>query len=368
MNTFRLCVVGSAAEIVPVLARAEPTPPAPAKKSHVTEIHGLKLEDPYFWLRERESTEVLEHLKRENEYAKTMMTGTEVLQKKLYGEILGRIQQTDMAVPYPDHGYWYYSRTQEGKAYQTYCRRKGSMEGAEEVMLDVNALAAGKAFMIAGPVAVSPDNHILPWAQDPTGGRGSTIHFRDLGSGKDLAESIDNASGAFAWGADSATFYYATLDPAVRPDKVWRAHLGAGTLKPELMFHETDERFFAGVEATRSRKYIVLTTSSMKASEARIVRADDAAGTFRIVEPRVQGMEYSIDHQGNQFYILHNDGEKSLNFQLDVAPEENPARANWKQVIPHRADTYLTGLDAFKDHLVIQQRRNGLPEIRVRRV
>lgn len=355
--------------ITPLLIATGPDakPPVAAKRPHTTEIHGLRLEDPYFWLRDRDSAAVLDHLKLENEFAKATMTGTEELQKKLYSEMLGRVQQTDTAVPYPSRGYWYYSRTEEGKAYQIHCRRKDSMDRHEEVMLDVNKLAEGKPFMIAYPLDVSPDNRILAWAQDPTGGRRLTIHFRDLSTGTDLPDMIENAA-SFVWASDSSTFYYVTLDHAVRPDKVWRSHLlgskGAGT--PELIHNETDERFFAGISRTRSDKYIFLTLGSMKSTETRYIRADDTNGSFKIVEPRKQGMEYSVDHQGNQFFILHNNGEKSINFQLDAAPEDSPAKANWKPVIPHSADTYLLGVDAFKDHLVIQQRHNGLPEIRIR--
>jgi oligopeptidase B len=242
------------------------------------------------------------------------------------------------------------------------------MEAPEEVMLDVNKVAEGNPFMFAMPEAVSPDNRVLAWMQDLNGGRRFSLHFRDLSSGKDLPETVENTSGSFAWGADSATFYYVTLDPAVRPDKVWRAKLGQTPLSPEMLHDEKDERFFADVSLTRSRQFVVMTLRSMKASEARVLRADDLSGQFRVVEPRVQGMEYSIEHQGDRFFILHNDGEKSLNFQLDAAPVDKPGRANWKNVIAHRDDTYLTGIEAFKDYLVIQQRRNGLPEIRVRRV
>jgi oligopeptidase B len=349
--------------VQPAVARPG-DPPAAPKKPHITEIHGLKLEDPYHWLRNRESTEVLDHLKRENDYAKSIMSGTESLQKRLYDEILGRIKQTDMNVPYPERGYLYYSRTEEGKAYSIHCRRKGSMESPEEVLLDVNRLAEGKPFMSAFSVAISPDNKTLAWAQDLTGGRRFTIRFRDLATGKDAPEALENCGGSFAWASDSQTYFYTTLDHAVRPDKVWRSRTGAA--KPELIRHESDERFSLGVELTRSNEFILLEASSMKTSEVYTLRADDATGTFRVVEPRKHGTEYSLDHHGDQFFILHNDGEKSLNFQIDAAPESSPARANWKPFIPHRTDTYLTGIDAFKDHLLVRQRRNGLPELRVR--
>ncbi len=361
LNRFVATAALAASFAVPSFAG---DPPVAAKKPHTTEIHGLTLEDPYFWLRERESTEVLDHLKRENDYAASVTAGTGQLQKNLYAEILGRMKQTDMAVPYPEHGYWYYSRTEAGKAYSIHCRRKGTMDGPEEVILDVNAVAQGKPFMIAFPLAISPDNKMLAWAQDLTGGRRFTICFRDLSTGKDGLFTIQNASGSFAWAADSRTFYYATVDHAVRADKVWRCNVN--TAAAELLHNEKDERFGMGVELTRSNAFILMSISSMKSSEVWTLPAGDVAGKFRIFEPRAHGMEYSLEHQGDQFLILHNDGEKSLNFQLDAAPIADPSRANWKPVIPHRDDTYLTGVDAFKDHLVISQRRNGLPEIRIR--
>lgn len=343
-----------------------PAPPKPERIAHTRELHGRTLEDDYFWLRERDNPKVLEHLKAENAYTAALTAHLKSLEDKLYAEMLSRIQQTDLSVPYRDHGYIYYTRTVEGKSYPIYCRKKGSLDAAEEVMLDVNELAAGRATLFAGPLAVSPDNRILAYYEDPTGGRRLTVRFKDLESGRLLPDRIENAAWPFAWFNDSRTYVFTVVDHAIRSHQCLRRRLGDAPDKAELIFDETDERFNLNVHRTRSDAFILLASGSLKSAEWRFISADEPTGPFRLIEPRRAEVEYSVEHHDDSFYILHNDG--AINFTLARAPVSSPGREHWKTVIAHRDDVYLTGMDAFKDHLVLSVRENGLPTLRVRRV
>lgn len=357
-------VVALTLSTVPRLAAGEPTPPKPAQVPHTREIHGRTLTDEYFWLRERENPKVLDHLKAENAYTAAMTAHVKPLEDKLYAEFLSRIKQTDLSVPYLDNGYYYYSRTVEGKSYSIYCRKKGSLEAAEEIVLDVNALAEGKPTLFARPLAVSPDNRILAYSEDPTGGRRLTIRFKDLSTGNLLPDTIENAAGSFAWFNDSQTYVYTVLDHAIRSHRCLRGRLGGDAAKAEVIFDEADERFSLDVDRTRSDAFIFLASGSMKSSEWRFLSTDEPSGTFRVIEPRRQDVEYSVEHHGDFFYILHNDG--AINFTLVRTSVSDPGKAYWKPVIAHSDDTYLTGVDAFKSHLVLSMREKGLPTLRIR--
>jgi len=357
-------VLVCAAMINPLLAAtAAPTPPAPEKIAHTRAIHGYTLSDPYFWLRERDNSKVMEHLKAENAYTDAVMAHTKDLQAKLYDEMLARIKQTDESVPYPRKGYWYSTKTQEGKPYPIFTRRKATIDGPEQVMLDVNETVKDLPNGSAGPVGISPDSRIMAFAVDPTGGRVSTIRFKVIDTGELLPDIIEGASGNMVFANDNKTIFFTTLDPAVRPDKAWRLVLGSGA-KPTLVYHETDERFFVGVDKPLSEKFIFLSMSSQKTSEVRYLDADAPAGEFKPIEPRKQGVEYSVDHHGDQFFITHN--EDAINFTLVSAPIDKPGKANWKTVIPHRADVLIQGTTSFKDHMIVTAREKGLPVLRVR--
>lgn len=332
---------------------------------HVTEIHGQKLTDEYFWLRERENPKVIELLKAENAYTEAMTAGQKGLEKKLYDEMLARIKQTDLSVPYRENGYFYYTRTEEGKSYPIYCRKKGSLDAPEEVMLDVNRMAEGKPTLFVTPLGVSPDNTILAFGEDPTGGRIVTIRFKNLRTGDLLPDAIEGTAGDMAWFGDSKTFVFVTQDHALRSAKVFRSALGKDHSKAELLLDETDERFDVGVSPTLSRRFVMMHSTSMKSGEHWFLAADDPAGKFQVIEPRRQGVEYSVTDHGDKFLIRHNDG--AINFTLAEAPIASPGRASWKTVIPHSKDSYLTGVIAFKDFLVIQAREGGLGTIRIRK-
>lgn len=358
--------VGGLMGLAAPMVSAGVTPPVAEKIPHVREIHGRKDVDNYFWLRERENPKVIEHLKGELAYTLDQTAGLKGLEQKLYDEMLGRIKQTDLSVPYRDNGYFYYTRTQEGKSYPIYCRKPGSLDAAEEVMLDVNVLAEGKPTLFIRPMGVSPDNTILAYGEDPTGGRIITIRFKNLKTGELLPDKIENAAGDLAWFNDSKTFVYSTQDSALRSAKVFRSKLGADHTKAELIHDETDERFNVGVGRTLSEKFIMLGSGSMKTDEWQFISTEEPTGAFKMIEPRRQGIEYSVTEQGGRFLILHN--ENAINFTLVEAPVATPGKANWKTLIPHDPKVHLTGLTAFKDYLVIQARQDGLPTLRVRRL
>jgi oligopeptidase B len=349
------------------VALAEPPmPPRAEKIPHTREIHGRVLEDPWFWLRERANPKVIELLRAENAYFDAVTAPTLGLRKKLYDEMLGHIQQTDLSVPYREHGYVYYSRTVEGKPYQIHCRRKGSMEGggAEEVMLDVNELAAGKSFLIVRPIAVSPDARVLAYGEDPTGGRVFTVRFKDLSTGTLLPDTIEGASSDLVWYNDSKTVAYTTVDAAVRSDKAWRRRLGDAPAEKVLLRHETDEKFGVGLSKTLDEKCILMSMGSHKTTEVWFARADNPVAQFLVIEPRREGVEYRVDHARDGFLITHNDG--ALNFEIVQAPEDSPGRAHWKRLIRHSDSVYLLGTLAFKDYLVIRTREKGVPVLRIR--
>lgn len=340
-----------------------PVPPSPEKIAHKREIHGYTLLDPYFWMRERDNPKVLEHLKAENAYTEAVLGHTKALQGRLYDEMLARIKQTDESVPYPRRGYWYSTRTVEGKPFPIFVRRAGKSDGPEEIMLDVNETVKDLPNGSARPVAITVDSKLMAYAVDPTGGRVNTVRFREIDTGRELPEKIENASGDVVIANDNKTVFYTTLDHALRPDKVWRLVLGSGR-PAELLVEEADDKFFVGLDRSQSDRYIFMTFFSQKTTEARFIDADQPGGAFTTIEPRRQGVEYSVDHHHDRFFITHN--EDAINFTLVETPVRSPGRANWKTVIPHRADVFLQGTTSFKGHMIIQARERGLPVLRVR--
>lgn len=341
-----------------------PIPPVAERRPHVTELHGRTLTDDYRWLRESENPAVLDHLRAENAYADAMTERLRPLKETLYREFLGRIREADLSVPYLSNGYFYYQRTEEGKAYPLFCRRAGSPEAPEEIMLDVNELAAGRTTLFVKPLGVSPDNSVLAFGEDATGGRVITIRFKNLQTGVLLPDRVEGAAGEFAFYNDSRTFVFVTLDRTLRAAQVRRSTLGADHARAELVFDETDDRFGLTLSRTLSGRRIMMRSESYVGEEWRFASADEPAGGFRVIEPRRAGLEYTpAEHEG-VFYLLHNDG--AVNFALAKAPIDSPARAHWETVIPHDEAVHLTGLIAFKDHLVLSARVDGVGTVRVR--
>lgn len=338
-------------------------PPAAAERPVVLETHGERRIDEYYWLRERSNPEVMAYLEAENGYADAVMAPAAALEETLYKEVLGRIQETDTSASTFYKGWWDYTRTVEGLDYEIYCRRRGTMEAPEEVLLDGNELARGHDYFDLGFVERSPDENLIAYAADLDGSEHHELRFRDLRTGADLDDVVPGVYYGAAWSADSATFFYAKPDAAMRPFQVWRHRLGTQTVDDVLVLQEDDERFELSVELTKSERYIVFTSSSQVTSECRILRSDDPDGVPELVEPRRADIEYSIDHQEDRFLILTNDGAR--NFRLVAAPVTNPGRASWTEVVPERPGVRLNATDVHRHHVVLGQRSDGMQRLEV---
>jgi oligopeptidase B len=350
-----------------ILAGCQTTPPAPvtlppvAKKiPHVTTIHGDRLVDNYYWLRQRNSPAVLAYLKAENAYTTWFMRPTLPLQEALYKEMLGHIQETDTSVSYRDGDWLYYIRTHADSQYPIYCRRRPIPGATEEITLDLNQLGAGKQFIDLGVYDVSDDGNLLAYTLDLTGFQEFTLYVKDLRTGEVLSEKIPHVTDA-VWAADNHTLFYVAEDDAKRAYRLWRHELGSQ--HDTLVYEEKDARFDLGVGRSRSQQFIFAESASKTTTEARYLRADHPTGEWKILAPREEGHEYDVDHAGDRFYIRTND--KGPNFRLVTAPVSNPSRQNWTELVPARDDVVLEDVTLFAQHYVLQERAHGLPQLRV---
>jgi len=346
---------------LPNILTAQPKPPATEKKPHVTKIHGDTLVDNYFWLREKSNPDVIAHLEAENAYTAAMMTGTEALQQKLYDEMLGHVKQTDVNVPYRLGEYYYYSRTEEGKQYPIYARKKGSLDAAEEITLDLNELAKGLKFLSLGSYRVSDDGNLLAYSTDSTGYRQYTLFIKDLRTGALLPEKIERVD-TVMWATDNKTIFYVTEDNVTKRSDTFYRHV-LGTPAYDLVFHEPDELYDIGAFRTRDKAFIVVESGSKTTTEARYLPASKPNEALRVVMPRRNDHRYFIDHRGDLFYIRTNDHAK--NFRLVTAPDSAPEMKNWKEIIPARAEVKLDGVDLFKDHMAVVELKGGSQTIRI---
>jgi len=345
-------------------AAADPAP-APPKANvapHVTEINGHKMVDNYAWLREKTNPEVRAYLEKENAYTDSIMKPTEPFQKKLYDEMLSRIKETDVEVPYKEGEYFYYIRFEAGKQYPIRCRRKGSMDAPEEVVLDVNELAKGQTFMTVQAFAVSPDGNQLAYSYDNTGFRQFNLAVKDLRTGQTLADHAERV-GSVVWANDNQTIFYTQEDAVSKRQHRLYRHTAGSADPDKLIYEEPDERFSVRAFKTRSQAFIFMTLASHTTSEARYIPATQPDAEWKTIEPRKQGVEYYPDHNGDSFYIRVNDTGR--NFRLVRAPVDNPGKDNWHEVVPHNAAVMLDETDLFKDYCVLYERENGLPQIRV---
>jgi oligopeptidase B len=340
---------------------AEAQPPTAKKVPKVDTVHGQARTDDYFWIREKANPEVAAYLQAENAYTDAVMKPTEGLQSALYKEMLGHIKETDLSVPYRENGYLYYSRTEEGKQYPIYCRKKGTLDAPEQVTVDLNELAKGNDFMALGAYTVTDDGNLLAYSTDNTGFREYTLHVKDLRTGELRPETAQKV-GTVVWANDGQTLFYTTDDPAKRPYRLYRLRLGA-PMPGDLVYEEKDELFRIGAGRSRSRGYIFLGSSSHTTTEVRYIPADSPTAEWKVVAPRRHEHEYDVDHRGDLFYIRTND--KGRNFRLVTAPASDPRPENWKEIVPHRPDVMLEGVELFKDHYVLVERAKGLPEFQV---
>ena len=341
-------------------------PPVAARKHAERVVHGHTLVDDYAWLREKENPEVAAYLEAENAYTAAAMAGTEELQKQLYAEMLSHIQETDVSVPFRDREYWYYSRTEEGQQYETFCRKRGTPEGPqgdEESVLDLNALAAGETFLALGTMTVSDDGNLLAYTVDNRGFRQYTLRVKDLRTGELLAERVER-TGSLVWATDNRTLFYTVEDEEQkRQFQLWRHELGRLHTEDALVYEETDERFNIGVGRTRDDRYILLESASHTTTEERFLPADEPLGAWTLIEPRREEIEYYADHRNGQFYIRVNDTGR--NFRMVTAPVETPGSEHWTELIPQRDDAMLEDVDLFAAFCAVWERRRGLQYVRM---
>jgi len=338
--------------------------PLAAKKPKELSIHGDTRIDNYYWLRERENPEVISYLEAENAYRESVMKDSEGFQKDLFDEIVGRIKQKDESVPYRKNGYYYYSRYEEGKEYPVYCRKKGSLEAEEEVLANVNEMAEGYAYFQVGGMSVSPDNRYLAIGIDTVSRRKYTIYIKDLETGQMLEDEIPVTTGGATWANDSKTLFFTRKDEeTLRSMAIFRHIKGSPASDDVLVFEEEDETYSTFVFKAKSNKYIIIGSSSTLTNEYRFLSADDPLGTFTVVQPRVRGLEYNLAHYGDFFYIITN--LDATNFRLMRTPVNRTEKEHWEEVIAHREDVFLEGIEIFEDYLVVEERKEGLTQLRV---
>ena len=339
-------------------------PPVAAVRPHAITQHGETRVDNYFWLREKENPEVRAYLEAENAWTAEQMRDTEPLQEQLYREIVGRIQETDTSAPMRSGGWLYYSRTVEGQQYRIYCRRRDASASEEEILLDANQAAEGFAYFQLGVFAPSPDHNLLAYSIDTEGDEDFTIFFKDLRTGEFLPDRIQNTYYSLEWAADNLTVFYNILDEARRPYKVLRHTLGEEPSKDVEVYHETDERFEVDIDRTRDRAFLLLDIHSHSTSETRFLPAGSHMGEFTPIVERVQGVEMDVAHHEGRWYIRTSDNAQ--NFRVVSAPVGHSAKENWREEIPARADATVEAVDAFSGFLVVSERYDALPHIRIR--
>ena len=340
--------------------------PAPIaiKKPQLLEIHGHQRQDPYYWMNDRENQEVIDYLNAENAYRTEVMKPTEELQNQLFEEMKGRIKEQDESVPYYKSGYFWYTRYEKGSEYPIFCRKLGSLEALEEIILDVNTLAIGKSYFQVAQAATSTNQKILAFAADEVGRRIYTIHFKNLETREILKDQIPEVTGNFVWAADQASIFYSKQDPeTLRSFQIYKHLLGSPSSTDQLIYEELDEEFSCVVHKTKSEKFILIHSESTISSEIRFVPADQPTAPFQILQARIPHLEYAADHFGDYFYIRTND--QAQNFKLVKAPLANPSKENWIEVIPHRPETLFEDFDLFSKFLVTQERSNGLTQIHI---
>ncbi len=322
--------------------------------------------DNYYWMNERENPEVQAYLKAENAFKSQCLAATEPLQETLFQEMKRRIKDDDASVPYFKKGYYYYQRFEAGKEYPIYCRKKEALTADEQIVLNVNELAADKEYLQVNALAVSENTRLLAYAADAVGRRIYTIYFKDLHSGQTFPEKLTEVTGNMAWASDNKTLFYAQQDPqTLRSNKVYKHVLGQSQAEDELVFEETDEKFTVRIQKSKSGKFLFLASQSTVSSEFRYLPADQSDGAWTLIQPREKDLEYEVEHHEDRFVILTN-ADGATNFKLVTAPLSTPNKVHWKELVPARENVLLEEFDVFKHHLVISNRFNGLTRLEIR--
>lgn len=341
-------------------------PPVAKIVPKTLEKHGDKRIDNYYWLNERENPEVIDYLNKENEYYQKSTAHTKQLQDDLFLEMKGRIKEDDSSVPYFYNGYYYITRYETGKDYPIYARKKGSLDAKEEILFDCNEMAKGHSYFNLGGLNISEDNKWAAFGVDLVSRRQYTIQIKNLETGEILPVKLENTTGGSTWAGDNKTLFYTRKDAqTLRSDKIYKHTLGTEAAADVMVFHEKDDTFGTFVYKEKSKKYLVIGSSSTLTSEYQILDAKNPNGEFKIFQKRTRGLEYSISHYGDSFYIVTNK-DKATNFKLMKTPETATSAENWKDLIGHRKDVLLEGIEIFKDYLVVEERSNGLNKIQIR--
>lgn len=346
-------------------AQKQIVPPKAMKKPKELTIHEHTRVDDYFWLNDREDKEVIQYLEQENAYLHQVLSPTKKFQDDLFREMVGRIKQTDLSVPYKLRGYYYYTRYEEGKEYPIFCRKKGSLDAAEEIMLNVNQMAEGSNYYDVTGLTISPDNRLLAYGVDNVSRRKYTLYIKDLTTGKIMKESVPNTDGSYVWAADNQTLFYDVKDEVtLRSYKIRKHKLGTEATADTDVYEEKDETFGCGVYKSKTNDYIFIGSYSTLTSEIRCIRADQPDAEFKVIQPRQRDLLYDADHFGDYFYIRTNAGAR--NFRLMRTPVTQTTMDHWEEVIPHRTDVLLDSYEIFRDYLVLNERQNGLMQIRIK--
>ena len=360
---MKTLIVGTLVLGLSLLLEADPdlAPPVAKRVDHRDVRHGATIVDNYYWLRDKSNPEVIEYLKAENAYTDALTKDLKPFEDSLYKEMLGRIKQTDLSVPTRKDGYFYYSRTEEGKQYPIQCRRKGTMDEPEEILLDGNELAKGHSFLGLGALTVSDDSNLLAYTTDVTGYRQYSLHVKDLYTGQTLADTAERVT-SVQWASDNKTLFFTTEDAITkRSDHLWRHTLGE--TKTDPVYEEKDELYTIYLSRTRDKKFITLSINSTDTTEARYLASDQPGGDFRVFLPREKKHRYDIDHREGLFYIRTNKNAK--NFQIMTAPESDPSPSHWRVFVAHQSDVLVQGVDLFKNFAVVLEKSKALNHIRM---
>jgi oligopeptidase B len=343
--------------------------PVAEKKAHWRSVHGDKVLDNYYWMYDYfgkgpDSTKAVDYLKAENTYLETAMSGTTKIQADLFQEMKARIKEKDESLPIFKNGYYYYTRTEEGKQYYKYCRKKGSLDAAEEVLLDIDKMAEGHAYYAASGFAISENNKLLAFGVDEVSRRQYTIYIKNLETGKILKDAVVNTQGDPCWANDNKTFFYTFKNPVtLLSEKIKRHTLGAS--KDVIVYDEKDKSNYIGVSKSKNNKYIFISSNATMSTEMRLIDAAKPNDVFKVFQPRMKDVLYDVITLTDKFLVTTNkDG--ALNFKLMECPLNKTNAANWKVVIPHRKEVLLQGVEEFKDFIVINERKDGLVQLRVR--
>ncbi|MGC6430694.1 MAG: S9 family peptidase [Jejuia sp.] len=340
-------------------------PPIAKKISHELVMHNDIRVDNYYWLNQREDKAVIDYLQAENAYTKTMMLHTEALQKSLFEEMKGRIKEDDTSVPYKLNGYWYITRFEKGKDYPIYTRKKGDLNAEEEVLFNCNEIAKSFVYFKLGGISISTDNTMAAFSTDVVSRRQYTIQIKNLKTGEVYKDEIKNTTGSITWANDNKTLFYTKKDEVtLRSFKIYKHILGTKAEEDVEVYHEEDDTFNTFIYKTKSKKYLVIGASSTLSTEYRILNADNPSGEFKVFQERSKDLEYSIAHFNDSFYIITN-ADGSTNFKVCKTSERNTSKENWADIIPHRKNVLVEDIEIFKDYLVVNERENGLNNIRI---